>query len=369
MVLMKPRQVAERRRFGLLVLFGRRPVGPVFRLLLAGFALWLLSASALAGEPPALRLANLFETDDRQPQDRTPGTASGSIVLIVDPTTDKAGTGFMIAPCYLMSALHVVLSDFDLRSRRYPTVRYEYTLYYGTGSRFGAFENFTIARPVAWGAYFESIAVDASEDWIILQTDECIGRRYGHFLVSMVGIDEAEAGTSVALAGFPRTDDEPTVLADPHCRIRAERNWPEAAGPLWYHDCATREGVSGAPIYRSAAGGYEALAIAVGELQPTPAVRPIYSEDRANIAVPLGNAEWALTALRGESRDRVAEAQRLLEALGRGAGRRDGIVDGRTRMAIESYRSLRRLNGAGLVTEELIAALRADLARRSGAQP
>jgi len=366
---MKSTRLGKRRHFNSLFASLREEAGPAFRLLLAGFAAFLLDASAVAGEPSALRLANLFETDDRQRLDRLPGTASGSIVLIVDPTTDKAGTGFMIAPCYMMSALHVVLSDFDLTARRYPSVRYEYTLYYGTGSRLGAFENFTVARPVAWGDYFDSIAVDASEDWIILQTEECIGRRYGHFSPAVVEIGEAGAQTSVALAGYPRSDDDPTVQADPRCRIRAERRWPEAGGPLWYHDCATRQGVSGAPIYRTTADGYEALAIAVGELQPTMTVRPVYSDDSANIAVPIGNAEWALTALRRESRGQIAEAQRLLAALGRGAGRRDGLVDSRTRMAIESYRSLRGLSGAGLVTEALIVALRADLAARAATQP
>ncbi|NBC32146.1 MAG: hypothetical protein GVY13_05660 [Alphaproteobacteria bacterium] len=325
-------------------------------------------ASADIGRSAPTRLANLFESDDRQRWPRTPGTPAGGIVLIVDPTTDKAGTGFLIAPCYAMSALHVVLSDFDLTARRYPNVRYEYTIYYGRGNRFGSFENFTVARPLAWGRYFESITVDASEDWILLQLEECIGRDYGYFRFAVLGIDEARAEPRLALAGYPGTEHE-TVQADPLCRIRAERDWPEAGGPLWYHDCATRRGISGGPIFRHTEEGHEAVAIAVGELQPMERLRLSYSEAYANVAVPIGNAGWALTAVHGESRELIAEAQRLLEALGRGAGRIDGIADARTRMAIAGYRTVRRLDGAGLVTEALITRLRREVESRPGPQP
>ena len=72
--------------------------------------------------------ANIFGIDDRERHNRAPRTPYGAIVLIIDPTTDKAGTGFLIAPCYMMSALHVVMSGFDLAARRYPSVRYQYTL-------------------------------------------------------------------------------------------------------------------------------------------------------------------------------------------------------------------------------------------------
>lgn len=342
-------------------------------VLIRALLAWLVWMSALPGqtvgaEDFVIRLANLFETDDRQRWPRNPGTPAGSIVLIVDPTTGKAGTGFLFAPCYAMSALHVVLSDFDLMAWRDPNVRYEYTIYYGSGNRFGTFENFTVARPVAWGRYFESITVDPSEDWIVLQLDDCIGRRYGHFHSAFLEIGEVLAVPRLALAGYPGADHE-AVWADPQCRIRAERSWPEARGPLWYHDCATRPGVSGAPIYRLTARGSEAVAIAVGELQPIDTVRPAFSEAYANIAVPIGNAQWALLALSGESPARIAEAQRLLAALGRGVGRVDGMADPQTRTAVASYRRLRGLDATGLVTEALIGRLRREVDSPSGSQP
>ena len=324
-----------------------------------------LSQDRVHGGP--IIAVNLFETDDQERHIRLPQTASGSIVLIIDPTTDKAGTGFLIAPCYAMSALHVVLSDFDVSVRRYPSVRYEYTLYYGSGTRFDAFDDLTIARPVAWGGFFDSLTVDidASEDWIILQLDECVGRRYGHFQVRPRSFSDLGAFVSFALAGYPRTDDYSTVQVDPACRIHAEHGWPLGRGAVWYHDCATREGASGSPIYTTLDDGLEAVAIAVGELQRTEEVLPAYSEAFANIAVPMRNAEWALTALESESPERVAEAQELLQALGRGVGRVDGVPDANTRSAIESYRSLRRMPLTGLITDELIARLQDDLAARA----
>lgn len=314
-------------------------------------------------------MANIFEVDDRERHDRVAGTPYGGIVLIVDPTTDKAGTGFLIAPCYVMSALHVVLSEFDLGARRYPSVRYQYTLYYGVGTRFGAFEDFTVARPVAWGGYFAPLTVDPSEDWIVLQLDDCIGDRYGHFQLGARGYASASAFVELSMAGYPRSDDLRTVQVDPACRIMAERRWPGARGPLWYHDCATREGASGAPIYASIDGSYETFAIAVGELQPIEPVQSAYSDRHANVAVPVGNAQWALAALEGESQERVAEVQQMLQGLGRSAGRVDGVPDPGTRQAVQAYRALRRLPETGLITDELVASLRHDVANRSRSVP
>jgi hypothetical protein len=261
-----------------------------------------------------------------------------------------------------MSALHVFLSEYDVQARSTPGVLYAYTVYYGLGGLFGNFENLTIGRPVAWGNYFASVPVDASQDWIVLQLDECVGERYGHFEVTPLGLGEAREIETFRLAGYPRTEIEPYqyVQLDPSCRIYRSSTWPMNAAPLWYHDCAMRAGASGSPVFYEENGRTFAVAIAMGEFQSTDGVLPHYDTAHANIAVPAGNFAHVLEALSLETPDRVAEAQRLLNALGRSVGDVDGVPGPMTRLAVDGYRSLRDLRPGGLITDELLGSLRQD---------
>ena len=312
------------------------------------------------GSAPGVIQANVFGEDDRVRALRHPGSSAGQIVLIVDPTTDKAGTGFLIGRCYAMSALHVFLSDYDMQSRSTPGVLYTYTVYYGLGGLFGNFENLTVGRPVAWGNYFGASPVDASQDWIILQLDDCIGRRYGHFEVTTLGIGEARRIGGFQLAGYPRNEADRYryVRVDPSCRLHQSANWPMNAAALWYHDCAMRAGASGSPIFYEQDGRTFAVGLAMGEFQSTDGVLPQYRTSHANIAVPAANFAHAVEALTRETPDRVAEAQRLLNAMGRSVGTVDGVPGPMTRLAIYGYSALRDLSPGGLITDELLGSLR-----------
>lgn len=344
-------------------------------------AVVLAAAAAVAGAPPlpdppmpadgAIRPVNIFGSDDRRLEERRPGTDFGRIVLISDPTTQKAGTGFLVAPCYAMSAMHVVLSDYDLNVRAYPSTAFEYMVYYGSGRRFGNFDDFTVGRPVAWGRYYDAVPVDASQDWILLQLERCVGERYGHFSPRPLALAEV-AGRRLQLAGYPEPQNLFHVQVDPDCRVHEEHLWPLNRRPIWHHDCAVRQGASGAPMYFAEGGRSHVVAIAIGELQSTDDVLPAYETGRANIAVPIANAMPALQLLAEETPDRVAEAQDLLNALGRPAGPADGAAGPRTRRAVHAYRVARDLPGGALIDDDLLARLRADLTLLTGtdeAQP
>lgn len=344
-----------------------RPIGLAMVLaLLAGFGLpGGAAADPLAPPGPGRPLAglhrvNIFGEDDRSRDLRRPGSAAGRIVLIVDPTTDKAGTGFLIAPCYAMSAMHVVLSDYDLGARAGPGVNFAYTVYYGLGRLFGNFEGLTIGRPVAWGHYFAAEPVDASQDWIILQLEDCVGERYGHFRVTGLGAAEARAIERLQLAGYPRTEVAPYehVQRDPACAVHGTARLPLNNGSLWLHDCAMRQGASGSPIFYEDGGAAHAVAIAIGEFRATDGVLPAYDQEHANIAVPAGNFIHAVEALGAETPDRVAEAQRLLNRLGRSVGDADGVAGPMTRLAIHGYRALHGLRPGGLISDALLESLR-----------
>jgi V8-like Glu-specific endopeptidase len=339
------------------------PVGPVGP---AG----AVGPASVAGRDagPDIRPVNVFGTDDRRQEERRRGSDAGRIVLITDPTTNKAGTGFLIAPCFAMSALHVVLSDYDLDVRADPSVAFQYTVYFGSGRRFGTFEDFTIGRPVAWGRYFDAVPMDASQDWILLQLDRCVGERYGHFTPRV--LDLAEAGERrLRLAGYPQPNDFRRVQVDPACRVYDAMTWPMNLRPVWQHDCAIRVGASGSPIYYVEDGNSYVVAIAIGELRSTEDVLPAYDAGRANIAVPIANALAALAAVAAETPERIAEAQQLLGAIGRPVGTADGVAGPMTRRAVNAYRTARGLPGSGLISEDLLIALREDAAARHGDQP
>jgi|GEM_PF-2299625 len=316
----------------------------------------------------AVQPANVFGTDDRRLAERRRGSDAGRIVLITDPTTSKAGTGFLIAPCYAMSAMHVVLSDYDLDARADPSVTYEYTVYFGSGRRFGTFENFTIGRPVAWGRYFDAVPIDASQDWIVLQLDGCIGERYGHFVPRVLDLGEI-ADRRLQLAGYPQPNDFRHVQIDPDCRVYDAMTWPMNLRPVWQHDCAIRVGASGSPIYFVEGDNSYAAAIAIGELRSTEDVLPAYESGHANIAVPIANALPAIEAIAAETPERIAEAQRLLGAIGRPVGAADGVAGPMTRRVVNAYRVDRGLLRSGLIGADLLAALREDAAARGGIQP
>lgn len=337
----------------------------------------LVAACALPGsvraEDIGLRVspANIFVEDDRQLIRRDSTASSGAVVLIVDPTTNKAGTGFLISPCLVMSAIHIVLSDFDLSTRTAPRAQYEYVVYHGSGAIAGGFADFSIARPIAWGRYFASDPVDASQDWIVLQLDACPAASRPYFQVSELPLSETVGTASFRLAGHPRrTDDSANsyefVQVDPSCSVHQEVWWPMNQGPLWLHDCATRPGASGAPIYIEQETA-QAVAIAIGELQATPGVIRQFDQAHANVAVPLRNAAVALAALAAETRDRIAEAQSLLHALGHSHVAADGVADPQTRLAVYQYRVHRGLPASALITDDLLTTLRIEAARRAGA--
>ena len=355
---------------------GRRGRGDARRMWRHALAALLAVAYLLPGSGRAdetlgrVQPTNVFVEDDRQLMPRDNTSSSGAVVLIVDPTTNKAGTGFLVSPCLVISAIHIVLSDFDVAARSGPSVQFEYTVYYGSGRIAGGFADFSVARPIAWGPYFASDPVDPSQDWIILQLDTCSKNPQPYFEVSELAWGETVRQTDFRLAGHPRSPDgAPTsyefVRTDPSCTVYDEAQLPMNRGPLWFHDCATRPGASGAPIYIERETP-EAVAIAIGELRPTPGVLPRFDPRHANIAVPLRNAASVFAALAGESHERVAEAQDMLNALGYSLGTADGVAGRQTRLAVYRYRAAQRLPPGALITDDLLDSLRASIARRAG---
>jgi lipoprotein NlpI/V8-like Glu-specific endopeptidase len=202
---------------------------------------------------------------------REKGTLYGAIGLVVhtDGVESEAGTGFLVSPCHVMTAYHVVAG------KRKITSSDTATFYVGEGDEGPAYSggrryaDSSEAHPVVWGNFIDGESDNVAQrvkavqsngwnDWVLLKLDKCLGdaeNGWGYLkLEPMATRDITRAGeTPEAIAvGLPKDKDEKALTEDPSCRIVGQMY---ESG--WQHDCLTLPGNSGGPILerKSAVGG------------------------------------------------------------------------------------------------------------------
>jgi tetratricopeptide (TPR) repeat protein len=236
----------------------RRLAGAVAACLALAFV-WISSANA-AG----------FGADDRLDRHRVKGSVYGAIGLVVheDGMSTEAGTGFLVSPCHVMTAYHVVAGKEKLKPSDTAT------FYVGEGRKGPdypggkAYAEGTEAHPVAWGNFLDgesdniSIRVKAAQsngwqDWVLLKLDDCFGDEahgWGYLHLKPIATREltrSGATLQAVAVGLPKDKDEKTLTEDPSCRIIGQMS---ESG--WQHDCITLPGNSGGPVLeRNPAGG------------------------------------------------------------------------------------------------------------------
>lgn len=203
-----------------------------------------------------------FGDDDRLSRSREKGTLYGAIGLVVhsDGLGTEAGTGFLVSPCHVMTAYHVVAGKGKLSERDTAT------FYVGEGSEGpsysggGRYAESSTAHPVVWGNYIDGESDNVTQrvkavqsngwnDWVLLKLDKCLGdpaSGWGYLDLAPVATrDLTRAGeTPEALAiGLPKDKSEKTLTEDPSCRLVGQMY---ESG--WQHDCLTLPGNSGGPI-------------------------------------------------------------------------------------------------------------------------
>ncbi|HVO02475.1 MAG TPA: tetratricopeptide repeat protein [Candidatus Cybelea sp.] len=219
-------------------------------------------ATVLLGFAAAQVLAAGFGTDDRIEQPRVKGTFYGAIGLVVHTTglETEAGTGFLVSPCHVMTAYHVVAGKEKLKSSDTAV------FYVGEGSigpdYVGGKEYAlsTKAHPLVWGDFVDgesdnisqrvkSIRNDGWQDWVLLKLDRCFGdpeNGYGYLKLKPFSTRELtrSGATPSALAvGLPKDRDDQMLTEDPSCRVLGQMS---ASG--WQHDCMILPGNSGGPV-------------------------------------------------------------------------------------------------------------------------
>jgi lipoprotein NlpI/V8-like Glu-specific endopeptidase len=198
--------------------------------------------------------------DDRVSVAREKGTPMGAIgmVLRLDADGAEAGTGFLVSPCHILTAAHVVSGSGGISENQV------LLFFAGTGNlgpgdlkadHFGALSP---ARPVAWGDYQElesgtndervaAFRANSWNDWSLLKLDRCLGDDgFGYLqLGPMSTRDFTRAGgkRAVTAIGMPADRGNEKLTMDPACSLLGQI---EAAG--WQHDCTTMPGNSGGPV-------------------------------------------------------------------------------------------------------------------------
>ena len=212
-----------------------------------------------------------FGDDDRVSRLREKGTLYGAIGLVVhsDGIESEAGTGFLVSPCHVMTAYHVVAG------KRKISERDTATFYVGEGdegpdySGGRRYAEGSIAHPLVWGNFIDGETNNITQrvkatqsngwnDWVLLKLDRCLGdpeNGWGYLKLDPTATRElTRAGeTPAAIAvGLPKDKDEQALTEDPSCRIIGQMY---ESG--WQHDCLTLPGNSGGPILERKTEGKE----------------------------------------------------------------------------------------------------------------
>lgn len=200
----------------------------------------LISAVAATFTPPARAL--VFDQDDRVQVSTAPGSVYAPIGVVSGAPQSRYATATLVRECYALTSQHIFgTRESPLGKRVWFTG--------GIGSRHRLRSAGTV---VAVGGMdrFQGPANEyeaRARDWLLIRLDQCLGRVFG--TAKLTSPSRASQLVGVQDAGFPidRKQTEGLTI-DPSCSIRSV--WTL----VWLHDCATRTGNSGGPIFRIVGG-------------------------------------------------------------------------------------------------------------------
>jgi hypothetical protein len=253
--------------------------------LLAGLS-FLILGGLLAWPHPSR--ANLFSPNGSFPLaavDRS-GEPYSSIALVqsaapVPPAENSAesilvrGTGFMVSPCYALTAFHVVFGV----TRKAPDTRVAQDAWISLGQegQQGFSYSRLAAKAVRWGDFVH----DQSQDWVLLKVANCPGKdpRIGWLALATGASNQLGRGIA-STAGFDGAFPSDELVGQTNCYMAH----PPGSSMIIHHYCASRPGLSGAPIFTNGPQGAEVQAIASREQNPNSTVLPVGASSYANIA-------------------------------------------------------------------------------------
>ena len=198
--------------------------------------------------------------DDRISVPREAGDPMGAIGMVLHLGANGAalGTGFLVSPCHVLTAAHVVAEPEGINAD-------QVVLFFAGSGELGpeykearSFAALSPARPVVWG---ESHDFDSGstadrraawlkagwDDWALLKLDRCLGDEGFGYLklkpVSTSTLTQDGGALATISVGLPADHDNDKLTVDPKCTLLGQI---DSTG--WQHDCTTLPGNSGGPI-------------------------------------------------------------------------------------------------------------------------
>lgn len=143
--------------------------------------------------------------------------------------SEGRGTAFLVSPCLILTNRHVAFTDFEDPDLNETS---SFRLIDGRRSK---------ATPVKFGKRNEKTEFENEFDWALLRLEECLGKSVGWLEPVLISLNHLILNaTPLELAGYPSDRHLQYLTLDQSCRMR---------DVPWRHDCATRSGNSGSPIY------------------------------------------------------------------------------------------------------------------------
>jgi V8-like Glu-specific endopeptidase len=194
------------------------------------------------------------------------------------------GTAFLVSPCYILTAYHVVFG-YRLGFRRGKEVAEQ-----DVSATFSVGGKKSRAVPVRYGQF----SIFPGRDWALLRLEpdpghRCLGKEPNIGWVRLAPLAPSIATKkSLSVAGYPSDKSLASLWRQDKCHFFEMHRDIENDG-LWTTDCATRPRSSGAPIFYVADGVLNVVAVMSGHLGTVPdnEILPKWDPNRANLALDI----------------------------------------------------------------------------------
>lgn len=230
----------------------------------------LVSILMLASIWTPLSSANIFYRDTRESIDpsekRTELRAVGTLERM---QSDGRGTAFLVSPCLILTNRHVAFSDFD-----HPDINEKSLFRLATGEA-------ALAQPVMYGKTEWHPEFENAKDWALLKLDSCLGSDVGWFDLKPLELNQMIfSKIELEIVGYPSDRSPHQITLHSGCFIK---------DPGWRHDCATKSGNSGSPIFIKNVSSErpQVVALAVSSIGGFSEIVRYYDVHISNGAVPV----------------------------------------------------------------------------------
>jgi len=240
---------------------------------------WLFVACGLL---PVMAAANVFGIDRREQAaaDSDPLRWVGQLYSETDDF--QTGSAVLVGECHILSAYHSTFFRRDGNLNKPSGHVVSRFMLDPDPDKPGSFRRSTLARPVAWGEFSRWSLRGQSEDWALLQLDDCLGREVGYAPIAGAGEKARNGYGELLFAGYPQS-------RRPLGGVTFERGchaWDYGPiFPIVGVDCAFEKGASGGPLLELIDGHWTVVGVASYRSNPVDQPLPAYMSKHRNVMV------------------------------------------------------------------------------------